>query len=67
MEYASKPFDLHRFSIETKLVFIKKKLPNGAMIAPLILSLDKTQLTQFQGDKKAWPVYLTISDVLADS
>ena len=39
------------------------KLPNGAMIAALILSSDKTQLTQFQGDKKAWPVYLTIGNI----
>ena len=39
------------------------KLPYGVTIAPLILSSDKTQLTQFQGDKKAWPVYLTIGNV----
>jgi hypothetical protein len=39
------------------------KLPSGATIAPLILSSDKTQLTQFQGDKKAWPVYLTIGNI----
>ena len=42
---------------------IQMKLPIGATIAPLILSSDKTQLTQFQGDKKAWPVYLTIGNV----
>jgi hypothetical protein len=42
------------------------KLPNGATIAPLILSSDKTQLTQFQGDKKAWPVYLTIGNISKD-
>ena len=30
-------------------------------IAPLILSSDKTQLTQFQGD--AWPVYLTLGNI----
>ena len=32
-------------------------------IAPLILSSDKTQLTQFRGDKSAWPVYLTIGNI----
>ena len=32
-------------------------------IAPLILSSDKTQLTQFQGDKSAWPVYLTLGNI----
>jgi hypothetical protein len=41
----------------------QSKLPSGATIAPLILSSDKTQLTQFQGDKKAWPVYLTIGNI----
>ena len=39
------------------------KLPSSTMIALLILSLDKTQLTQFQGDKKAWLVYLTIGNI----
>lgn len=39
---------------------------NGATIMPLILSSDKTQLTQFQGDKKAWPVYLTIDNISKD-
>ncbi|KAF8889384.1 hypothetical protein BD779DRAFT_1671930 [Infundibulicybe gibba] len=39
------------------------KLPDGAAITPLILSSDKTQLSQFQGNKKAWPVYLTIGNI----
>ncbi|KAF8798867.1 hypothetical protein BYT27DRAFT_7121941 [Phlegmacium glaucopus] len=39
------------------------QLLEGATIAPLILSSDKTQLSQFQGDKKAWPVYLTIGNI----
>ncbi|KAG6914685.1 hypothetical protein DXG01_015946 [Tephrocybe rancida] len=38
-------------------------LPEGATIAPIILSSDKTQLSQFHGDKKAWPVYLTIGNI----
>jgi hypothetical protein len=42
------------------------KLPEGAAIAALIVSSDKTQLTQFQGDKKAWPVYLTIGNISKD-
>ncbi|GLB43865.1 putative zn-finger domain-containing protein [Lyophyllum shimeji] len=41
-------------------------LPEGAMLAPLILSSDKTQLSRFQGDKKAWPVYLTIGNLSKD-
>jgi Plavaka transposase len=38
-------------------------LPKDATIAPLILSSDKTQLTQFRGDKSAWPVYLTLGNI----
>lgn len=37
--------------------------PIGSTIAPLILSSDKTQLSQFRGDKSAWPVYLTIGNI----
>ena len=39
------------------------KLLSGATVVALILSSDKTQLTQFQGDNKAWPVYLTIKNI----
>jgi Plavaka transposase len=38
-------------------------LPANSTIAPLILSSDKTQLTQFRGDKSAWPVYLTLGNI----
>ncbi|KAH7904046.1 hypothetical protein BJ138DRAFT_1019687 [Hygrophoropsis aurantiaca] len=40
-----------------------RPLPIGATVAPVILSSDKTQLSQFRGDKKAWPVYLTIGNI----
>ena len=39
------------------------KLQPGAMIAPVILSSDKTQLSRFSGDKQAWPVYLSIGNI----
>ncbi|KAF8954047.1 hypothetical protein BDZ97DRAFT_1742679 [Flammula alnicola] len=39
------------------------KLPKGAVIAPVILASDKTQLTKFRGDKSAWPVYLSIGNI----
>ncbi|GBE84274.1 hypothetical protein SCP_0602520 [Sparassis crispa] len=41
----------------------QEKLPNGAVIAPVILALDKTKLSQFHGDKSVWPVYLTIGNI----
>ena len=36
------------------------------MIAAIILSTDKTHLSTFRGDKKAWPVYLTIGNIEKD-
>ncbi|KAG2362581.1 hypothetical protein BDR07DRAFT_1451090 [Suillus spraguei] len=41
----------------------QKVLPKGAMIAPIILASDKTSLSQFQGDKSAWPVYMSIGNI----
>jgi len=35
-------------------------------MAPVILSSDKMALSMFSGDKKAWPVYLTIGNILKD-
>ena len=33
------------------------------MIAPVILASDETMLTQFKGDKKGWPIYLTLGNI----
>ncbi|TDL16783.1 hypothetical protein BD410DRAFT_730882 [Rickenella mellea] len=41
----------------------KLKDTPGAVVAPIILSSDKTKLSQFRGDKSAWPVYLTIGNI----
>ena len=38
-------------------------LPDGATIVPVIISTDKTKLSQFRGDKTAWPVYMTIGNI----
>ncbi|KAG1720298.1 hypothetical protein EDB19DRAFT_1930564 [Suillus lakei] len=38
-------------------------LPKGATIVPIILSSDKTCLSQFRGDKSAWPVYMSIGNI----
>ncbi|KAG8728949.1 hypothetical protein FRC11_009853, partial [Ceratobasidium sp. 423] len=42
---------------------IQKRLPYGATLVPLIFSSDKTCLTNFSGNKQAWPVYLTIGNI----
>ncbi|KAG8708775.1 hypothetical protein FRC09_001037 [Ceratobasidium sp. 395] len=35
----------------------------NATIAPILLATDKLQLSLFSGDKKAWPVYITIMNI----
>lgn len=45
------------------LTVYQSRLPIGATIAPIILSSDKTKLSQFRGDKSAWPIYLTIGNI----
>ncbi|KAI9065669.1 hypothetical protein FKP32DRAFT_1567403 [Trametes sanguinea] len=39
------------------------KLPEGAVIAPVILASDKTTLTVLRGDQTAWPVYLSLGNI----
>ncbi|KAG1876864.1 hypothetical protein C8R48DRAFT_745419 [Suillus tomentosus] len=41
----------------------QKELPKGATIASIILATDKTYLSQFRGNKTAWPAYLYISKI----
>ncbi|KAG8768820.1 hypothetical protein FRC12_005337 [Ceratobasidium sp. 428] len=38
-------------------------LGRGATIASIIVSSDKTHLSLMRGDKKAWPVYITIGNI----
>ncbi|KAG2112395.1 uncharacterized protein F5147DRAFT_744599 [Suillus discolor] len=38
----------------------------GAVVAPVILTSDKTNLTHFHGDKAAWPIYLTVGNIQKD-
>ncbi|KAJ7586939.1 hypothetical protein C8J56DRAFT_1004583 [Mycena floridula] len=44
----------------------KQRLPEGATVVPIILSSNKTQLSRFSGDKQAWPVYLSLSNIPKD-
>ncbi|KAI0292756.1 hypothetical protein BC826DRAFT_954755 [Russula brevipes] len=39
------------------------KLPEGATVVPVILSTDKTRLTNLSGDQQAWPVYLSLGNI----
>ena len=44
-------------------VVYQEKLPEGATIAPIIISSNKTSLSCFSSDKQAWPVYLSTSAI----
>ena len=46
-----------------ELVTEQEKLPAGATLAPVILASDKMKLSQFHGDKTAWPIYLSIGNI----
>jgi len=36
-------------------------------VVPIIGLSDQTHLTNFSGDKKAWPVYMTIGNILSET
>ncbi|CAA7267433.1 unnamed protein product [Cyclocybe aegerita] len=44
-------------------MFSRATVPEGGTVAPVIIATDKTQLTQFLGNKSAYPVYLTIGNI----
>ncbi|KAJ7314250.1 hypothetical protein DFH08DRAFT_716947 [Mycena albidolilacea] len=46
---------------------MQMRLPIGSTCVPIILSSDKTRLSQQRGDKTAWPVYLTIGNIAKDT
>ena len=38
-------------------------LPEGATLVPILLASDETNLTNFSGDKKLWPVYMSMGNI----
>lgn len=53
--------------LQTKLMYyLQTRLLPGPTIAPVILGSDKTKLSQFRGDKQAWPVDLMIRTISKD-
>jgi hypothetical protein len=42
------------------------QLPAGVTIVPVICASHKTHLTNVSGDQHAWPLYLTIGNILKD-
>ncbi|RPB07532.1 hypothetical protein P167DRAFT_495597 [Morchella conica CCBAS932] len=51
---------------EPFLTEVKNTLPEGSTVVPVICASDGTHLTNFSGDKKAWPVYLTIGNITSE-
>ena len=42
---------------------VQSLLLQGAMVALVIIAMDKTQLTQFSRGKSAYPIYLTLGNI----
>jgi len=42
-------------------------LDDGDTVLPIIFRSDTTHLMNFSGDKKAWPVYMTIGNLSASA
>ena len=38
-------------------------IPEGGTVVPLLFGSDKTHLTNFSGDKAAWPLYMTLGNI----
>jgi hypothetical protein len=45
------------------LIEVKASLRLGHTLVPLIFMSDGTQLSNFAGDKKEWPVYMTVGNL----
>jgi len=42
---------------------LQMTLPVGSTLIPLLFTSDETHLTNYSGDKKLWPVYMTIRNI----
>jgi hypothetical protein len=42
------------------------RVPEGGTVIPLLFGSDKTHLTNFSGDKAAWPLYMTLGNIKKD-
>ena len=49
------------------LTALQTLLDDGDTVIPIIFMSDATHLTNFSGDKKAWPVYMTIGNLSAST
>ncbi|KAF8414436.1 hypothetical protein EV426DRAFT_579176 [Tirmania nivea] len=42
---------------------VKCNIPVGSMLIPVLLASDQTHLTNYSGDKKLWPLYMSIGNI----
>jgi hypothetical protein len=52
-------------AVKPTLTVAQSARPVGDTVVPLVFMSDATHLTNFAGNKKAWPVYMTISNLPA--
>jgi hypothetical protein len=45
------------------LIVLQSSLDDGDTVVSMIFLSDVTHLTNFSGDKKTWPVYMTIGNL----
>jgi len=58
MDFHSK--SMSRLGIDRKS---KMTLPIGSMLVPVLFTSDATHLTNFSGDGKVWPLYISIGHI----
>jgi hypothetical protein len=51
------------FKVKAMLFEVTAMLRLGDTVVPLIFMSDRTHLSNFAGDKKEWPVYMTIGNL----
>ncbi|KAF8429990.1 hypothetical protein BGX38DRAFT_1104985 [Terfezia claveryi] len=44
----------------------QKTLPIGSSLVPVLLTSDQTCLTNFSGDKKLWPLFMSIGNIRSE-
>ena len=51
------------YSLFTFTYGLQFTLPISSTLVPVLLTLDQTHLTNFSGDKKLWPIYMSIGNI----
>ncbi|KAF8433378.1 hypothetical protein BGX38DRAFT_1101988, partial [Terfezia claveryi] len=41
-------------------------LPNGSSLIPILITSNQTSLTNFSGNKKLWPIFMSLENIPSD-